>query len=142
MSRCVVLGLGRFGGWAARALAEAGHDVVGVDRDEAAVDRAAAQLGRGVVGDVLNERVLAATAGGAGETGKAVGVAVVSLGELGAAVVTIQRLRDLGIRKIRVKVDTEDAARALEALGVQGAIFPDRDAAYELARSLGGASAP
>jgi Trk K+ transport system NAD-binding subunit len=113
-----------------------------MDRDEAALGRAAARLARAAVGDVLNDRFLAALAGEdgeGGEAGEAVAVAIVSLGDLGASLVTVQRLRDLGLRNIRVKVNGEDAARALEALGVQGAIYPDRDAAYELAQGLGGA---
>ena len=39
MQRFVVVGLGHFGGWAARALYALGHDVIAIERDPALADR-------------------------------------------------------------------------------------------------------
>ncbi|HLM68187.1 MAG TPA: NAD-binding protein, partial [Longimicrobium sp.] len=51
MKRFVVIGLGNFGSSVAQALHAAGHDVIALDMDEAAVDGIAAHVTRAAVGD-------------------------------------------------------------------------------------------
>lgn len=131
MQRFVVVGLGHFGAWAARALYGAGHDVIAIDREAALVDRFQGQVSVAVLGDAtdrsLLEQVGAATAD----------AAIVSTGQdLATSILATLALRDLGVKDIYVKVGSPEAARALEAIGVRETIFPEREVADRLAHRI------
>jgi len=131
MQRFVVVGLGHFGGWAARALYAAGHDVIAVERDGALVDRFRSDVTAAVQGDAtdrqLLERIGAANAD----------AAIVSTGEdLATSILASLALRDLGVRDIYVKVTSPEAGRALDAFGVRETIFPEREVADRLAHRI------
>lgn len=126
--RFVVVGLGTFGSGVAETLHREGHEVVAVDQDEAAVDRAAAYAARAVVGDARRRDILE-RAGAQGADG-----AVVSTGEdLGASLLVVLALRDLGVREIYAKALTADHARIFARLGVTESVIPEREAARNLA---------
>ena len=132
MQRFIVVGLGHFGSWVAQALQQQGHEVIGIDRAAAVVDRLADLLSKGVVGDATDRELLREIGG------ENVHAAVVSTGDnLAASVLATQALRELGVKEIFVKVSSPEAARVLEALGVTDAIFPEREAALRLAHRLG-----
>lgn len=131
MKRVLVIGLGHFGSWAARALYAQGHEVIAVDTDADLVDRYAGEVTRGVVGDATEPELLERI--GARE----VDAAIVSTGEdLAAAILATLALRDLGVTEIYVKVTSTAAARAVEALGVRATVFPEREAAQRLAQHI------
>ena len=126
--RFVVVGLGTFGSGVAETLHHEGHEVVAVDQDELAVDRAAAYARRAVVGDA-RERDVLERAGAQGADG-----AVVSTGEdLGASLLVVLALRDLGVREIYAKALSADHARIFTRLGVTESVIPEREAARNLA---------
>jgi trk/ktr system potassium uptake protein len=131
MQRFVVVGLGHFGGWAARAMYAAGHDVIAVDRDGQLVDRLRADVTVAVHGDATDRRLLE-------EVGVAgADAAIVSTGEdLATSILASLALRDLGVQDIYVKVTSVEAARALDAFGVRETIFPEREAADRLAHRI------
>jgi len=57
-------------------------------------------------------------------------LSIVSLGgDLTTAVLAVQTLDRLHVPDMRVKVESNEEARALEAVGADDVIFPDRDAA-------------
>jgi len=129
--RIVVVGLGNFGVWVSRTLVELGHEVVAIERDGALVDRYAEWTTRAVQGDGTDP-VLLRRAGAAGAE-----AAVVATGDdLASTILATLALRDLGIREIYTKVSSVNEARALEALDVTDEIFPEREAAIELAHRL------
>ena len=131
MKRFVVIGLGHFGSWVARALHAEGHEVLAVDRRADLVDRYAEGVTRGVVGDATDRSLLDEIGAGGSDA------AVVSTGgDLAASILATQALRDLGVEEIYVKVTSEEAARALETFGVTETIFPEREVAYRLAHRL------
>lgn len=131
MKRYVVVGLGHFGSWVARALHAGGHEVLAVDLRAELVDRYADGVSRGVVGDATDRQLLEEVGAG-GAT-----AAVISTGgDLAASILATQALRDLGVEEIYVKVTSREAARALEAFGVTETIFPEREVADRLAHRL------
>ena len=131
MKRFVVIGLGHFGSWVARALHAEGHEVLAVERRAELVDRYADGVTRGVVGDATDRSLLDEIGAGGADA------AVVSTGgDLAASILATQALRDLGVDEIYVKVTSEEAARALETFGVTETIFPEREVAYRLAHRL------
>lgn len=131
MQRFLVVGLGHFGAWVAQALHAQGHDVIAIDEDETLVDRHAAHLTRGVVGDATDADLLKRV-GAAG-----VDAAILSTGEnLATSILTTLALRDLGLKEIYVKIGSVPAGRALDALQVRETVFPEREAAFRLAHRV------
>jgi trk system potassium uptake protein TrkA len=126
-----VIGLGRFGSAMAMTLAELGHDVVGVDGDEARVQQLADLIPQVVQLDATDERALRA----AGI--QDVDVAVVSIGEnIESSLLVVMQLRELGIASIVAKAVTPLHGRILEKLGVTRVIFPEPEMAIRIAHSL------
>lgn len=126
--RFVVVGLGTFGSGVAETLYAEGHDLVAVDRDEAAVDRAAAYASRAVVGDARRKDVLERAGA------RQADAAVVSTGDdLGASLLVVLALRDLGVKEVYAKALTTDHARIFARLGVTESVIPERESARNLA---------
>lgn len=129
--RFVVIGLGHFGSWAARALYADGHEVIVVEKQERLVDRYGPELTRAVAGDASKPGFLEEI-----EAGKADAAIISTGGDLTTSILVTQALNDLGLEEIYVKVTSREAARALEALGVQETIFPEREVADRLAHRI------
>src|SRR3970282_137166 len=99
MQRFVVVGLGHFGGWAARALFAQGHDVIAIERSAPLADRFHDEVTVAVVGDAT-DRELLRQVGAAGAD-----AAIISTGQdLATSVLATLALRDLGVTEIYVKV--------------------------------------
>jgi trk system potassium uptake protein TrkA len=131
MQRFVVVGLGHFGAWAARALYAQGHDVIAVERSPQLVDQYQNEVTVAVVGDAT-DRALLKQIGAAGAD-----AAIVSTGQdLATSILATLALRDLGVKEIYVKVGSTEAARALEAFDVRETIFPEREVADRLAHRI------
>lgn len=129
--RFVVIGLGGFGSWVARALYDEGFDVIAIDLNEELVDRNTDVVTRCVVGDGTDPELLRRV--GADEAD----VAVISTGEdLAASILAAMALKEMGVEEIFVKVRSLRAASALERFDIQETIFPEREAARRLARRL------
>jgi trk system potassium uptake protein len=126
-----VIGLGRFGSAMAMTLTELGHDVTGVDGDEARVQQLADVITHAIQLDATDEKALRA----AGI--QDVDVAVVSIGEnIESSLLVVMQLRELGIATIVAKAVTPLHGRILEKLGVSRVIFPEREMAIRIAHSL------
>jgi trk system potassium uptake protein TrkA len=128
VSRYVVIGLGKFGSFVSRRLYELGHEVVAIDSDVALVDAHGPYVTRAIAGDATNRHVLD-EAGAEGADS-----AIVAIGEnLGTSVLALLALRDLGVKSIFVKVLSDEHARIADALGATDTVFPEREAAQNLA---------
>jgi trk system potassium uptake protein TrkA len=126
-----VIGLGRFGSAIASTLTELGHDVIGVDADEARVQRLADVMTHAMQIDATDDKALRA----AGI--QDVDVAVVSIGEnIESSLLVVMQLRELGVQTIVAKAVTPLHGRILEKLGVSRVIFPEREMAMRVAHSL------
>lgn len=131
MQRFLIVGLGNFGSWAARALYAQGYEVIAVERDADLVDRHGPEITRAVVGDATDRRLLEEI------RADTVDAAIVSTGEdLAASILITIALTDLGVTDLYVKVTSPEAARALEALRVKETIFPEQEAAHNLAHRI------
>lgn len=131
MQRFVVVGLGHFGSWVAQALHQQGHEVIAIDPDGTVVDRHLNLVTRGVVGDATDIELLRQVGAEAADA------AVVSTGEnLAVSALTLQALRDLGVKDIYVKVASADAARLFQTLDATDTVFPEREVALRLAHRI------
>jgi len=131
MQRFVVVGLGHFGGWAARSLYALGHDVIAIEQSADLVDRFRGHVSVAVVGDATDRTLLEEL--GAAQADAAI---VSTGGDLATSILATLVLRDLGVKDIYVKVTSPEAARAVEAFGVRETIFPEREVADRLAHRL------
>lgn len=126
-----VIGLGRFGSAIATTLARLGHDVIGVDADEARVAEMADVISQALQLEATDEKALRASGM------QHVDVAVVSIGEnIESSVLVVMQLRELGIETIVAKAVTPLHGRILRMLGVSRVIFPEREMAIRVAHSL------
>lgn len=131
MGQFVVIGLGNFGFNVAKTLYEMGHDVCAVDSDKDKVDQIRDFSTQAVEADACDKDVL-----------KALGIeeadaVVVGLGErLDAPVLVTLYLKELKANRIIVKAVSEDHGKILEAVGATEIVFPEKDMAVKLAKTL------
>ena len=131
MGKFVVIGLGNFGYYLAKSLFEDGKEVIGVDRNKEKVQRLQESCSYAMVGDATDKSMLESIGIEKKDT------VIVSLGDnISASVLVTLYLRDLDIHDIRVKIISEDHGRALEKIGASEVIFPERDLAKKVAKSL------
>jgi trk system potassium uptake protein TrkA len=129
----IVIGLGRFGGGLAETLVGMGHEVLGVDADEKAVQDFAGVLTHVVAADSTDERALRQLGADEFET------AVVAIGtDVEASILTTSVLADLGVHRVVAKAVTEAHGRILERVGAHRVVFPERDMGVRVAHSLAG----
>lgn len=128
-----VIGLGRFGSAMASTLAGLGHDVIGIDGDEARVRTLADVVSLALQLDATDEKAIRA----AGI--QDVDVAVVSIGEnIEASLLVVTLLREMQVKRVVAKAVTPLHGRILEKLGVERVVFPEREMAVRIAHSLVG----
>lgn len=127
----VVIGLGRFGSSLALELMELGYEVLGIDRNEDVVEEWSHLLTHAVVADATDEEVL-----------KSLGVrnfdcGVVAIGsDIQMSILSAILLKELGIKTVVAKAISVLHGRALEKLGVDRVIFPERDMGIRVAHQL------
>lgn len=131
MNQFVIIGLGRFGSSLGRELVELGYEVLGIDKDEEAVEEMSDVLTHAVVADSTDEDVL-----------RSLGVrnfdcAVVAIGnDIQANIMTSILIKDLGVKQVVVKALGELHGRVLEKIGVDRIIYPERDMGVRVAHQL------
>lgn len=127
----VVIGLGRFGSSLALELMDLGYEVLGIDHNEEIVNELSNRLTHAVVADTTEEEVL-----------KSLGVrnfdcGIVAMGsDIQRSILTAILLKDLGIKTVVAKAISVLHGRALERLGVDRVIFPERDMGIRVAHQL------
>ncbi|RLB06534.1 MAG: TrkA family potassium uptake protein [Deltaproteobacteria bacterium] len=131
MGKFAVIGLGNFGFNVAKTLHENGHEVVGIDRNKERAQRLQRYSSQTIIADATDKSILE-TVGF-----KDMDAVVVSLGDdLSSSILVTLFLRDIGVKNIIVKIMSEDHGRALEKIGATEIVFPERDTAVKLAKSL------
>ena len=127
----VIVGLGRFGSSLARELTKLGYEVLGIDKDEEAVQEMSQVLTHAVVAECTDEEVL-----------RSLGVrnfdcGVVAIGDdIQASILTAILLKDLGVKQVVAKAMTELHGRVLEKIGVDRVVYPERDMGVRVAHQL------
>lgn len=128
-----VIGLGVFGSYLVRYLADQGAEIVGIDRDEKKVENVKEFLKVPIVCDATEQKQLE----DAGINPKDIDVAVVSIGEnVETSIYVTLILRDIGIKKIVARALNSQHAKILGKIGVDKVIYPEANAAEQLARHL------
>ena len=131
MRSFAIIGLSNFGSYLAKFLTELGHRVMTIDKDEERTERIKSYVDRAIIADATDK-----------ETLKGLGLeeldsVVVSLGEqIDASVLVTLYLREIHVKEIIAKASTEDHGRVLEIIGATRIVFPERDEALRLAKTL------
>ncbi len=131
MKRFCVIGLGNFGFHVASTLYNQGHEVVAIDTDREKVQHIQDHASYAILGDAANKEFLK------GQGIPEMDAVIVSTGERShlSTLITLY-LRELKAPRILVKAVNEDHGRILEKIGATDIIFPEKDMALKLARSL------
>ncbi|AIQ65345.1 potassium uptake system protein [Paenibacillus stellifer] len=127
----VVIGLGRFGSSLALELMEMGYEVLGIDHNEERVEELNDRLTHAVMADATDESVM-----------RSLGVrnldcGIVAIGDdMERSILTAILLKELGVKMVVAKAISILHGRALERLGVDRVIFPERDMGVRVAHQL------
>ena len=126
-----VIGLGQFGYAIVEELVNNGTDVIAINVDEEAVRHVAPLLPTAFIADSTNEDALK-------ELGiDTVDVAIVAFGgDQEASVLTTILLKELGVKRIVVRVENERYARVMMKLGATEIIAPQKMAGESLANRI------
>jgi len=126
-----VIGLGRFGASLARSLADAGHDVLGVDSLEERIRPLANVLTHVVQADATDEEVL-----------RSLGIrnfdcCVVTLSSnLQSSILVTLMVKELGVPLVVAKARDEQHGKVLQKIGADRIVYPERDMGVRLAHNL------
>ncbi|MBR6764327.1 MAG: TrkA family potassium uptake protein [Clostridia bacterium] len=125
-----IVGLGRFGYALATELAQAGAELVVMDRDESIVREIREYTENAFVVNNLDKKTLE-------ETGiQNCDVAVVCIGErMDTSILTTLNLVSMGIKQVIAKASSAEHGLILEKLGAE-VVYPERDMAIRLANRL------
>ena len=131
MKSFVVLGIGRFGSSLARTLYKLEHEVLAVDADEDIVQDIADHVTHAVVGDCVDEHTLRSLGV------RNFDVAVVAIGgNLQSSILATVVLKDMGVKHIVAKAQSELHAKVLKRVGADKVVFPEYDMGVRLANNL------
>lgn len=127
----VVIGLGRLGSTVAPALAEMGDEVLGIDVNETLVRRNADLMSQALIVDARDEHALAEAGVGGYD------VALIAIGEdLESNILATMNVKNLGVKTIWAKAQSETHQRILSRIGVDRIIRPERDMGLHIAETL------
>lgn len=129
----LVIGLGRFGTSVAKTLYQLGHDVLAVDSNEERVQNIAEDVTHAIHTDATDEENL-----------KSLGinnfdVAIVGIGvDIQDSVMITLLAKEIGIKYVIAKANTELHAKILYKIGADKVVFPERDTGVRVAHDLVG----
>ena len=125
-----IIGLGRFGMALAVTLANAGKEVIVIDKDESKVKEIRQYTDYAFVADNLNL-----------ETLKEIGiqncdVVIVCIGEqMDMSILTTMRVIELGVPHVISKALSQDQGAVLKKIGAE-VVYPEKDMAFRLGKRL------
>jgi len=124
MERFAVIGLGRFGMRLARLLAEAGAEVLAIDRQRELVEDIRDGVSVAVCIDTTDEQALLA------QGVDKVDVAIVGIGmDFENAALTTAMLKQIGVPRVLSRATSSIRARILSRIGADDIVNPEREAA-------------
>ena len=127
----VVIGCGRFGSSVARTLHDLGNEVMVIDISEDVIREISEEATYAVQADAMDEAVL-----------KDLGlrnfdVAVISIGsDIEASIMATLVVKELGIKRVIAKAQSELHRKVLDKIGADKVIFPERDMGVRVAHNL------
>ncbi|MBV4419795.1 TrkA family potassium uptake protein [Clostridium tyrobutyricum] len=127
----LVIGLGRFGKSIARTLYELGNDVLAVDSNDENVQSISNYVTQAVQTDATEEENLNALGVNNFD------VAIIGIGDdIQSSVVVTLLLKEMGIKHVLAKANTELHAKILYKIGADKVVFPEKDTAIRVAHNL------
>lgn len=131
MKRVGIVGAGKFGAGLAQALVERGVEVLVLDRSRDVVDRLAGVVAKAMEGDAAEEGALDAAGF------RDCDIAVVAVGsDMESSVLTTCILKEMKVPCVIAKAVSDVHGKVLQKVGADRVVYPDRDVAERLARSL------
>ena len=129
MKTFAVIGLGRFGTSLAITLCRMGHEVLAIDEDEKKVEEIIEFVTHAVQANAKDDQAL-----------KELGIrnfdaVIVSIGKEASIWVTVM-LKEMGVKKVIAKAQTELHGKVLSRVGADKVVFPERDMGERVARAL------
>lgn len=131
MRKFAIIGLSNFGFYISKYLAQHGFEVMAMDADESKIEKVKHFVPKAIIIDATDKDAL-----------ESLGivdfdVVIVSLGDrIDASVLVTLYLKELGVKEIIAKASTEDHGKILDRIGATTVVFPEREVAFRLARSL------
>ena len=130
MKRVGIIGAGRFGMSLAESLSNAGMEVMLIDRNRPAM-QSASEFATALQGDATQPHVLEEA--GFGECD----LAVIAIGSnIEASMMATANCKELGVPNVVSKATSELHGKILRRIGADSVIYPDRDSAHRLAKSI------
>ncbi|MDT8390852.1 MAG: TrkA family potassium uptake protein [Lentisphaeria bacterium] len=131
MRRIGIIGGGRFGTALAESLTSQGIEVVLLDEKRQAVELLAPTVAKAIIGDATSVEALV-------EAGmKDCDAVVVTISEnMEASILATMALKEIGIPYVVARAFSEMHGRVLEKVGADRIVYPARDMALRLAKSL------
>lgn len=124
MKNILIIGLGRFGRHAAAKLLELRHQVLGIDRDEAAVNAALPTLTTAQIGDGTNEKFLKSL-----EVSN-FDLCIVAIGDdFQSSLETTYLLKELGAREVVSRASRSIQEKFLLRNGADHVVYPEKQLA-------------
>lgn len=127
----VIFGISKFGRSVAEELTAAGMNVLAVDKDEERVAQVADSVTMAVVGDVTDQKEMAALG-----LSNFDGAIVATTGDLSASVMGVILAKEAGIPLVLAKASDDMQAKVLQRLGADKVIIPEKEAGARVARTL------
>jgi trk system potassium uptake protein TrkA len=126
-----LIGIGNFGYYLGQHLYEKGHEVIAIDINKNQVQKVKDIVSQAVVADATDREALEAL--GIGQ----VDVGVVCIGtRMQASILATLHLKELGVKEILAKANSEEHGRILRKVGANEILFPERDLAIGVASKL------
>lgn len=131
MKTFAVIGLGRFGTSLAITLCRMGHEVLAIDEDEKKVEEIIEFVTHAVQADAKDEQALKEL------DIKNFDAVIVSVGKnIQASIWVTVILKEMGVKKVIAKAQTELHGKVLSRVGADKVVFPERDMGERVARAL------
>jgi len=131
MKRVGIVGAGKFGASLAQSLVERGVEVLVIDRQRDVVDHMAGIVAKAMEGDATEEGTLDAAGF------RDCDIAVVAVGsDMESSILTTLILKEMKIACVIAKAASDVHGKVLQKVGADRVVYPDRDVAARLARSL------
>lgn len=131
MQKIAVIGLGRFGKRLARALTAAEVEVIAIDRDANLVEQMRDEVALAVRLDSTDVEALKT------QGIRDVDVAIVGIGnEFESAALTVATLKEMGVKRIIARAESEIQAKILSRVGADEVAQPENESALRWAHRL------
>ncbi len=126
-----VVGLGKFGYYVTKTLAESGAEVIACDKEEEKVKKVADFVTSAYVMDATEEKALLESGIASADT------IIISIGSnIEASLLVVVQLLNLGANDLIVKAVNELHGQILEKLGVKRVVYAEKEMGIKIAKSL------